>query len=105
MADEEVLRSISRSLERMDGHAERGTQLFEENRIFTRDLVRRQEKVTNELVRQIAAQTAAIEKHSREFAAEMREQRREFVSEMRAQRGALFRILDRLDGEGGQASA
>jgi hypothetical protein len=36
---------------------------------------------------------------------ELRESRKEFVAEQEAQRQALFRILDRLDGQGGAATA
>ncbi len=94
MADDEVLRRIDRSLERIDGHMERGNRFIEDHRVFTRDLVRRHERVTNEMVRALTEQTTAI-----------REERREFVAEMRAQRCALFRILDRLDGGDAPAGA
>lgn len=101
MADDEILRRIDRSLDRIDGHMERGNQLTVENRWFTRDLVRRQEKFMQEVVAEFARQRAVTE----ELLVTMRHDHREMIAELRAQRGALFKMLDRLDGGDAPASA
>jgi hypothetical protein len=109
MADAEILRSIDRTLERIDGHMERGNlhmergnTLFEENRWFTRDLVRRQEKFMKGVMEELARQGAA----TNELRAAIGRDHREIVDELRAGRDAMFRMLDRLDRlDGGDAPA
>lgn len=101
MADDEILRRIDRTLERIDGHMERGKQLAEENRWFTRDLVRRQEKFMQGVVAELAGHRAVTD----ELLVTTRNDHREMIAELRAQRGALFRMLDRLDGGDASASA
>jgi hypothetical protein len=94
MADDEVLRRIDRSLERIDQHMERGNRIFEDHRNFLRGLTLRQERVFGAMIERLDEQTR-----------EIREHRHEFVEESRAQRAALFRLLDRLDGGAEPAGA
>jgi hypothetical protein len=84
------------------------------DREFVRQLLLRHEKATDAMIarlnreseesrvrtERIRADIKAIRARTDEFVAEMRAHRREFVDEMRAQRQALFRALDRLDGQG-----
>jgi hypothetical protein len=95
-------------LRRIDAHMERGNELmeqnrraFEETRVFMRQLLLRNDKVLGAMQRQIEASTRAI----RKLTEDMHREHLEFVEEMRAQRAALFRILDRLDGNGDPAGA
>jgi hypothetical protein len=85
-----------------------------EDREFMRELLLRHEKSTDAMIarlnreseesrvrtERIRADIAKIRARTDELIADMRAQRREFVDEMRAQREALFRVLDRLDGQG-----
>jgi hypothetical protein len=85
-----------------------------EDREFMRQLLLRHEKATDATIarlnreseesrvrtERIRADIREIRARTDEFVAEMRAHRREFVDEMRAHRQALFRILDRLDGQG-----
>jgi hypothetical protein len=85
-----------------------------EEREFMRELLLRHEKATDAMIarlngeseeshvrtERIRADIKEIRARTDEFVAEMRAHRREFVEEMRAQRQALFRVLDRLDGQG-----
>jgi uncharacterized protein YdhG (YjbR/CyaY superfamily) len=85
-----------------------------DDREFVRELLLRHEKATNAMIEgltqateesrartaRIRADIKEIRARTDEFVAEMRAHRREFVDEMRAQRQALFRVLDRLDGQG-----
>jgi hypothetical protein len=84
-----------------------------EDREFMRELLRH-EKATDAMVarlnreseesrvrtERIRADIAEIRARTEQFVKEMTAHRREFVDEMRAQRQALFRVLDRLDGQG-----
>jgi hypothetical protein len=106
--DDELLR-------RLDAHLARGNQImarsnevmarsnqviqesrgaFGDLRSYLRELTRRHERGFEELLRQSARHSDALEAGQREF-----------VAEMQAQRQALFRILDRLDRNGGAAGA
>jgi hypothetical protein len=112
VADEEILRRIDRSLERIDVHMERGNELaaqnrasIDEHRAFLRELNLRSERVMGGMIRSLETLTEEVRQQGREFRRELREQRREFVEESRAQRAALFRMLDRLDGGGAPAGA
>jgi hypothetical protein len=60
-----------------------------DDREFMRELLLRHEKATNSMIKRLDTNTEALRTHTREF-----------VAEMQAQRQALFRILDRLDGQG-----
>jgi hypothetical protein len=85
-----------------------------EDREFMRQLSLRHEKATDAMIarlnwdseesrartQRIRADIREIRARTDEFVSEMRAHRREFVEEMRAQRQALFRVLDRLDGQG-----
>jgi hypothetical protein len=85
-----------------------------EEREFMRQLLLRHEKATDAMVarlnreseesrvrtERIRADIAEIRARTEQFVKEMTAHRREFVDEMRAQRQALFRVLDRLDGQG-----
>jgi hypothetical protein len=85
-----------------------------EGREFMRQLLLRHEKATDAMIarlnkeseesrvrtERIRADIKEIRARTDAFVAEMAAHRREFVEEMRAQRQALFRVLDRLDGQG-----
>jgi hypothetical protein len=92
-----------------------------DDREFMRQLLLRHEKATDAMIarldkgteesatrtEEIRARTEEIRARTEEIRAgmyaladEIRAHTREFVAEMRAQRQALFRILDRLDGQG-----
>jgi hypothetical protein len=85
-----------------------------EDREFMRQLLLRHEQATDAMVarlnreseesrvrtERIRADIAEIRARTEQFVKEMTAHRREFVDEMRAQRQALFRVLDRLDGQG-----
>jgi hypothetical protein len=84
-----------------------------EDREFMRQLLLRHEKATDAMIarldegtQRIRAETREIRLRTEEVRAGMYELRdsirahtREFVAEMQAQRQALFRVLDRLDGD------
>jgi hypothetical protein len=78
-----------------------------EDREFMRQLLLRHEKATDAMIERLnkaseesRRRSEAIRARTDELIADMRAHRREFVDEMRAQRQALFRVLDRLDGQG-----
>jgi len=85
-----------------------------DDREFVRQLLLRHEKATDAMIarldegtERIRAETNEIRIRTEEIRAGMYELRdsirthtREFVAEMQAQRQALFRVLDRLDGQG-----
>jgi methyl-accepting chemotaxis protein len=92
-----------------------------DDREFMRQLLLRHEKATDAMIarldkgteesarrtEEIRARTEEIRARTEEIRAGMydlsdaiRAHTREFVAEMRAQRDALFRVLDRLDGQG-----
>jgi hypothetical protein len=85
-----------------------------DDREFMRQLLLRHEKATDAIIarlnsdseesrvrtQRIRADIGEIRARTDEFVSEIRAHRREFVDEMRAQRQALFRVLDRLDGQG-----
>jgi hypothetical protein len=77
-----------------------------DDREFMRQLLRRHEKETGAMIAGLNANIQEMKALTRRFDAHSRkmdEDHREFIAEFRAQRGALFRILDRLD-EGGSAA-
>jgi len=91
-------------------------------REFTREMNLRFSKAFDAGVRSIEANTKVLEQNTRvleqmegrleQMGTRLRimnqdaeAHRREWVEEMRAQRQALFRVLDRLDGNGGTAPA
>jgi SMC interacting uncharacterized protein involved in chromosome segregation len=78
-----------------------------DDREFMRQLLLRHEKATDAMIERLnkaseesRRRSEAIRARTDELIADMRAHRREFVDEMRAQRQALFRVLDRLDGQG-----
>jgi DNA anti-recombination protein RmuC len=78
-----------------------------EDREFMRELLLRHEKATDAMIARLnraseesRRRAEEIRVRTEEFRDDMRAHRREFVEEMRAQRQALFRVLDRLDGQG-----
>jgi DNA anti-recombination protein RmuC len=78
-----------------------------EDREFMRQLLLRHEKATDAMIARLnkaseesRRRSEEIRARTEELVADMRAHRREFVDEMRAQRQALFRVLDRLDGQG-----
>lgn len=85
-----------------------------EDREFMRQLLLRHEKATDAMIARLKADTEESRRRAEESRRraeeirlrtveairEIRAHRREFVAEMRAQREALFRMLDRLDGQG-----
>jgi hypothetical protein len=85
-----------------------------EDREFMRQLLLRHEKATDAMIERLnkaSAESVRRAEESRRRSEEirartientkaMRAHTREFVAEMRAQRQALFRVLDRLDGQG-----
>jgi Serine acetyltransferase, N-terminal len=99
-------------------HARISLSMEPEDREFMRELLLRHEKATDAMIarldkeseesrvrsERIRAEIKEIRTRTDEWVAEMRAEmrahRREFVDEMRAQRQALFRVLDRLDGQG-----
>jgi hypothetical protein len=72
-----------------------------DDREFMRELLRRHEKASDAMLARFNAITRRFEEHTDE----MRQDHREFIEEVRAQRGALLRILDRLDGGAAGAGA
>jgi len=72
-----------------------------DDREFMRELLRRHEKASDAILARFNAITRRFEEHTDE----MRQDHREFIEEARAQRGALLRILDRLDGGAAGAGA
>jgi hypothetical protein len=72
-----------------------------DDREFMRELLRRHEKASDAMLARFNAITRRFEEHTDE----MRQDHREFIEEVRAQRGALLRILDRLDGGSAGAGA
>ena len=62
----------------------------------TNSMITRHEKATVSMIERLDANTEALRTHTQALRTHMRE----FVAEMQAQRQALFRILDRLDGQG-----
>jgi hypothetical protein len=78
-----------------------------EDREFMRELLLRHEKATDAMIKRLNDAGAADRARAAEILARtkanteaIRANTREFVAEMRAQRRALFRVLDRLDGQG-----
>jgi hypothetical protein len=97
-----------------------------DDREFMRELLRRHEKASDAMLARFNAITRRFDEHTDEmrqdhgqfiaeirearedhrgFIRELREDHREFIAELRAQRGALLRILDRLDGGAAGAGA
>ncbi len=77
-----------------------------DDRDFVQELLRRHEKATDAMIAGLNASTEEMKALTRQTNAhtrQMEEDHREFIAELRAQRGALFRMLDRLD-EGGSAA-
>ncbi len=80
-------------------------------REFTREMNLRFAKAFEAGVRSIDANTRVMEQMEARLRAMNRDanarrgEHRELIEEMRAQRQALFRVLDRLDGNGGTAPA
>ncbi len=105
----EEMRLSREQRDRAEAAAERHAQEHLDTRDFMRQLILRMERFSREqvaemraLTRIVSAQTTALERFGDEMRAELREQR----EESRAQRGALLRILDKLDGgEPGGSSA
>jgi hypothetical protein len=90
-------------LRRLDGHVERS------NAIMTRsnEVMLRNEIAFRELRAFLAEQTLAMQGLTREISglgSGMAKWADDILEEGRAQRRALFRILDRLDGQGGPAA-
>jgi hypothetical protein len=93
-------------LRRLDAHMERG------NRIMARsnEVMLRNEIAFRDLRDFLAEQTLAMRGLTREVLGmsrrtdEMVRRTDEILAEGRAQRQALFRLLDRLDGQGGPAA-
>jgi hypothetical protein len=78
-----------------------------EDREFMRELLLRHEKATDAMIKRLNDAGAADRARAAEILARtkasteaIRAHTREFVAEIRAQRQALFRVLDRLDGQG-----
>jgi hypothetical protein len=78
-----------------------------DDREFMRQLLLRHEKATDAMIARLDQGTEEIRirieqlKRTGDAQAEaLRAHTREFVAEMQAQRQALFRVLDRLDGQG-----
>jgi hypothetical protein len=78
-----------------------------EDREFMRQVLLRHEKATDAMIARLNSASEESRRRAEEIrmrtvatAKELRAHRREFVAEMRAQRQALFRMLDRLDGNG-----
>jgi hypothetical protein len=86
-------------LRRLDGHMERGNAIMARSN----ELVEENHRVIQENHRVIQENTRAFE-DLRSFLGDLtlalRLLTEDFRAEMRAQREALFRILDRLDGQG-----
>jgi hypothetical protein len=94
-----ILRRVDHDelLRRLDEHMARGNELMTRgNELMGRVEVALEANTSafNDLSQFLHVQTIA-----------MRDLARETVTELRAQRGALCRILDRLDGRGGEAGA
>jgi hypothetical protein len=93
-------------LRRVDAHMERGNAIMAENRRAFEANTRAFE----DLRAFLAEQTLALQGLTREilgvsgFTREVVRRTDEILAEGRAQREALFRILDRLDGQGGPAA-
>ncbi len=94
MTEGELLRQLDRHLERGNELMAHNTEAFErlsarldDDRDFMRELILRSEQSERRL-------TVAVERRTAEI-----------VEELRAQRGALFRMLDRLDPGGPNATA
>jgi hypothetical protein len=85
-----------------------------DDREFMRELLLRHEKATNAMIARLDKGTEDIARRTEEVRIRieqikrsgdahteaLRAHTREFVAEMQAQRQALFRVLDRLDGQG-----
>ena len=78
-----------------------------DDREFMRELLLRHEKATDAMIARLEksgeesrGRSEEIRARTEQLVKDMTAHRREFVDEMRAQRQALFRILDRLDGQG-----
>lgn len=78
-----------------------------DDREFMRELLLRHEKASDAMIARLNQATEESRLRTEEIRAGMYELRdsirahtREFVAEMQAQRQALFRVLDRLDGQG-----
>jgi hypothetical protein len=85
-----------------------------EDREFMRQLLLRHEKATDAMIarldegterisaetQQIRIRTEQIKRSGDAHTEALKAHTREFVAEMQAQRQALFRVLDRLDGQG-----
>lgn len=118
MDHDELLRRLDSHLERSNAHMERGNRIMERSnqvmergnqvmergsRIMARsnEVMARNEIAFRELRDFLYDQTIAL----RALTKQINRQTDEVVSELRAQRKALFRMLDRLDGNGGAAGA
>ena len=75
-----------RSDEALDRHA----QMYDDLRAFSRDMMRRMERVTQAQVDEIRGLGRAVEMQTQEL--------RDVREQSRAQRNALLRLLDRFDG-------
>lgn len=121
MDDGDLSARLDLHLERIDGHMERGNELMgeirEEMRMsrqqrersdealdhharmyadlrrFTRDMVRRMERVTQAQIGEMRGLSSAVERQTADLGAELRDMR----EESRAQRSALLRLIDRFD--------
>lgn len=86
-------------LRRLDAHMERGNNIMARSN----EVMARNEIAFGDLRSFLAEQTLALRALTREVLG-MSRRTDEVIDEMRAQRQALFRMLDRLDGRGGEAA-
>jgi hypothetical protein len=87
-----VFERNTQAFERIMAALDRHEQMFEENRIFIRDMSRRNEKIVQDLVRHGGEASA---EHARDTAAIVA-QLEDLTEESRAQREGLFAAIDRL---------
>jgi hypothetical protein len=87
----------TQAFERMMAVLDRHEQMFEENRIFIRDMNRRNEKVVQDLVRHSGEASA---QHARDTAAIVA-RLEDLTEESKAQREGLLAAIDRLPPEQG----
>ena len=97
-----IMASIDMTIKRMDITMKRGNEIMLRHEVAFRDL---REFLADQTIalRGLTRTVDHIGRRSDRLAVRMDADHKEFVEEMRAQRRALFKVLDRLDGNGGPA--
>ena len=83
----------------------RGMGESDDLRTFIREMIALSERRSNAFVAKLDRHAEKAAKERRRYFEQLKAKDDEIIAENRAQREALFRILDRMDGNGGTAPA